>query len=241
MTGSNKTPLILLPGTLCDQTLWHHQLDHLADIAEMSVGDLTQHDSVAKMARSVLRSAPERFALAGLSLGGIVAFEIMRQAPERVTKLALLDTNPRPIRPTQIPIWQSYVRLATNGQFGDITARHLLPGLIHPDRQQDKSLTTAIEQMADNIGPEAFVRQARAVTTRPDSRPGLPHIACPTLVVVGRQDALCSLDLHEEIAGAIPKATLVIVEQCGHLSSLERPQAVTALLRYWLLMNCLNR
>ena len=229
-----RTPLVLLPGSLCDGTLWRHQVEHLSELAEVRVGDLTQDDTIAGMARTVLAAAPDRFALAGLSMGGIVALEIMRQVPERVTRLALLDTNPRAPGREQIAARQQFIALAESGGFREITERHLLPVLIHPDRQQNAGLKVAIIQMAENVGPEACVRQMQALISRPDSRPRLSHIACPTLVLVGRQDALGPVPWHEEMAAAIPEARLVVIEQCGHLSSLEQPQAVTAVLRYWL-------
>jgi pimeloyl-ACP methyl ester carboxylesterase len=230
----SKIPLVLLPGMLCDAALWSHQLTHLSEIADVSVGNLTEADTLAGTARAILRRAPERFALAGLSLGGIVAFEVMRQAPKRVTRLALLDTNARPPRPEQLGVWQRFRTMTRQGRFAEITEQHLLPVLVAPDRQQDTALTTTIRQMAQHIGAEAFLRQLSLQEQRPDSRVDLPYISCPTLVLAGRQDMLCPLDMHEEIAAAIPCATLVVIEHCGHLSSLEQPQAVTAALRSWL-------
>jgi pimeloyl-ACP methyl ester carboxylesterase len=230
----SKTPLVLLPGMLCDAALWSHQLTHLSEIADVSVGNLTAADTLAEMARAILRRAPERFALAGLSLGGIVAFEVMRQAPKRVTRLALLDTNARPPRPEQLGVWQRFRTMTRQGRFAEITEQHLLPVLVAPDRQQETALTTTIRQMAEHIGAEAFLRQLSLQEQRPDSRVDLPYIVCPTLVLAGRQDMVCPLDMHEEIAAAVPNATLVVIEHCGHLSSMEQPQAVTAALRSWL-------
>jgi len=167
-------------------------------------------------------------------MGGIVALEIMRQAPDRVTKLALLNTNARPMRPGQITLWQDRIDRVSAGYFDEVVEQDILPSWLHADRRQERELTTTIQQMARSAGPEVFVRQAQAVMGRMDSRPSLARIDCPTLVLAGRQDGLCSLELHEEMAAAIPGARLVIIEQCGHLSALEQPQAVTAVLRYWL-------
>lgn len=229
----SETHLVLLPGMLCDGALFEHQVAHLSDIVGVTVGDMTDGDSVAEVARSVLRSAPERFALAGLSLGGIVAFEVMRQAPGRVSRLALLDTNARSPTPQQLESWRAFAAMTEDGRFDEVIER-LMPVQIRPDRLRDKALTTTITRMAENVGERAFLRQLSAQAGRPDSREGLSGIPCPTLVVVGRQDALCSVEMHQEIAAAIPDAKLVVIEDCGHLSSLEQPQAVTALLRYWL-------
>ena len=228
-----RTPLVLLPGTLLDAELFGHQIAHLADVAEITVGDLANDDSIAGMARTVLAAAPQRFALAGLSLGGIVAFEIMRRAPERVSRLALLDTNPLPPRPEQLAAWAELGGLAEAGRLDQVVDR-LLPGLLRPGWHADERTERAVRAMAGRVGAAAYGRQLRALAGRADSRPTLGTLACPTLVLVGRQDALTPVALHEEMAAAIPNAALVIVEQCGHLSPLEQPQAVTAALRYWL-------
>jgi pimeloyl-ACP methyl ester carboxylesterase len=231
---SAHIPLVLIPGTLCDAALWRHQIDHLGDIAEVSVADHTHHDSMAEIARAILAAAPPRFALAGLSMGGFVAFEIMRQAPERVDRLALLDTSARADPPEMVQRRRDLTRLTHVGQFKGVTPR-LLPSFIHPSRLSDQALARIITEMAERVGPEAFVRQQTANAARPDSRPDLARIACPTLVVCGRQDILTPLELSEEMARGIPNATLVVIEDCAHLPTLERPQAATALLRYWLL------
>lgn len=218
---------------LCDAELFAHQAEHLSDLADVTVGDLTRDDSVAGMARTVLDAAPERFSLAGLSLGGIVAMELLRRAPGRVERLALMDTSPLPPRPDQLQAWDEFEKMTDDGRFVEVTTGRLMPALIHPDRRGEAALTDAVERMARNVGEEAFLRQLSAQRGRPDSRESLAGIECPTLVLCGREDALCPFGLHEEMARLIP-AALVPVEGCGHLSSLERPEAVTAVLRYWL-------
>ena len=228
------THLVLLPGMLLDEELFAHQTEHLSDVAEVRVGDITTADSVEGMARSVLDEAPEHFALAGLSLGGIVAFEILRRTPERIERLALLDTNARPPTEAQLKSWRRFAAMTEEGRLAEVTAKHLMPTLIHPDLLGDAAVTGAIERMAERIGPKAFLRQLRAQESRPDSRRGLADISCPTLVAGGRQDVLCSAELQGEIASGIPGSSLVMIEECGHLSSMEQPRAVTALLRYWL-------
>lgn len=230
----NGTHLVLLPGMLLDAELFAHQTEHLRDVAEVRVGDIGGADTVEGMARIILDEAPDRFALAGLSLGGIVAFEILRRAPGRVERLALLDTNARPPTGGQLESWRRFAAMTEEGRFAEVTGKHLMPTLVHPDRLEEAAITGAIERMAGRVGPEAFLRQLRAQAGRPDSRGGLGEISCPTLVAGGRQDALCSVGLHEEISSGIPGSSLVMIEECGHLSSMERPQAVTALLRYWL-------
>ncbi len=229
-----KIPLVLLPGLLCDAALWRPQVEGLGGLVEPLVIDLTQDGSLAGMAGRALAAAPPSFALAGLSMGGYVAQEIMRQAPERVTKLALLDTSARADTPEQTARRRGLIELSERGEFKGVTPR-LLPLLIHAARHEDKPLTDAVMGMAERVGKEAFLRQQKAIMGRPDGREDLRRIACPTLVLCGRQDALTPLALHEEIAGLVPGAKLLVVEDCGHLSTLEKPVTVTTAMRQWLL------
>lgn len=227
-------PLLLLPGLLCDAALWTHQRQYLSDIADIQVPDTTRHDSVAALAAAVLADAPPRFALGGLSMGGYIALEIMRQAPERVSRLALVDTTARADPPETVERRKALIQLSKMGKFKGVTPR-LMPMLLHPDHLRDPDITGTVMAMAERVGQAAFVRQQTAILTRPDSRDDLPGIACPTLVIVGRQDALTPPDRAEEMAAAIPGAILEVVENSGHLPPLEQPAVTTALLRRWLL------
>ncbi|MED3726324.1 alpha/beta hydrolase [Priestia filamentosa] len=229
-----KTPLILIPGTLCDNRLWGHQRRYLSDIAEVNICEVTKGDSISSLAHSILEKAPEKFALAGLSLGGIISLEIMRLAPERVIKLALLDTNPNPPHPDQIATWERFINMANNGQFLDITITHLLPILIHPDRKKDETLVSTIIDMARQIGKDGYINQLKAVMTRSDQRSILSTIACPTIVLVGKEDMVCPVHMSEFLTESIPTARLEIVDYSGHLITLEQPEKVSALLRGWL-------
>ena len=228
-----KPALFLLPGLLCDRALWAPQVAALGDVAEIAVADFTQADSMAVMAETVLRSAPERFALAGLSMGGYVAFEIMRRAPARVQRLALLDTSARPDTPEQTQARRDLIALAQQGDFKGVTPR-LLPRWVHPSRVSDAALVETVTSMTRRVGRDAFLRQQTAIMNRPDSRPGLVDIACPTLVLCGHEDQSTPVDRHREIAADISGARLVIVPECGHLSTLERPEIVNRELRAWL-------
>jgi pimeloyl-ACP methyl ester carboxylesterase len=228
-----RSNLVLVPGLLCTKALWAAQVEALGDIAEITVANHTRHDSMAAIARSILAAAPERFALAGLSMGGYISYEIVRQAPQRVTKLALLDTGSRADAPERAAARRELI--ATAEREGARRAQQLLmPVLIHKARLADKPLVQTIEQMADDIGVEAFRRQQTAIMSRPDNRPFLPSIACPTLVLVGREDALTPVELSQEIAAGIPGARLEIVPDCGHLSTMEQSEAVNRALRAWL-------
>ena len=226
-------PLVLIPGLLCTAALWRPQLDALADVADMSIADHTRHDSMAALAEDILAAAPPRFALAGLSMGGYIALEMVRQAPERVSRLALLDTNACADTPEQKKMRQDFIALAGRGKFKGVTPR-LIPNLIHPDRLDDHELKLTIIHMARDTGTDVFIRQETAIMNRLDSRPYLSVIRCPTLILCGREDKPSPLSLHEEMAALIPGSELRVIERCGHLSTLERPAAVNAALREWL-------
>lgn len=228
-----RETLLLLPGLLCDQRLFAQQLPALAAAAEVVVADLTSSDSMAALADGVLRQAPERFALAGLSMGGYVALEIMRRAGGRVTRLALLDTQARADTEEAKARRRGLMELTEKGEFRGVTPR-LMPLFVHPERLGDTALTGTIQAMAEHVGRDAFLRQQRAIMARPDSRPGLAAIACPTLVLAGREDAITPPELQIEMAQAISQATLVLVPRCGHMAPLEQPEAVTRQLLAWL-------
>lgn len=230
---TDRPTLVLLPGLLCDARLWKPQADALSDIADIVIADMTRDETMSGMASRALDAAPEKFALAGLSMGGYVALEIMRQAPERVTRLALLDTGARADTPEQTTRRRDLIGLANRGEFKAVSPR-LLPLFIHEDRLSDRPLVDDITAMADSVGKDAFLRQQKAIMGRPDSRPDLPGIACPTVVICGRDDVLTPIALSEEISGLIPGADLVLIDECGHLSTMERPEAVNAALREWL-------
>ena len=231
---TEKIPLLLLPGLLCDRRLWAPQMASLADIAEPIVADLTCDDSIEAMAQWALVAAPPRFAVAGLSMGGYVAQEIMCQAQERVTRLALLDTSARADAPEQRRRRHDLIALSQRGQFHGVT-QHLLPQLIHPDRLGEASLVRIIREMAESIGVEGFRRQEAAILARRDGRSDLTRITVPALVLCGREDLLTPPALAEEMAALIPSAELHIVEHCGHITTLERPGEVSGALRQWLM------
>ncbi len=228
-----RLPLVLLPGLLCDHALWRYQVEALSDIADPWIADLTNADSVEEMAHGVLAHAPERFALAGLSMGGYVCFEIVRQAPQRVSRLALLDTKASPDSSEQRRRRRGLLSLAGKGRFKGVTPQ-LLPMLLHEDRLNDARLTGIVTGMAERVGREAFIRQQTAILARPDSRDILPDVKAPTLVLCGKEDALTPMAEHKAMAEAIPGAELVVVPHCGHLAPLERPDAVNTAMRRWL-------
>ncbi|PWC87795.1 alpha/beta hydrolase [Azospirillum sp. TSH100] len=232
--STGRPTLILLPGMPLDAALWDHQVRHLDEVADPRVMELADCDSIAAMADKVLAQAPDRFAVAGLSMGGYVALELLRRAPERVERLALLDTNARPDTAEATAARREAVALARQGRYGQVI-RAALPRLIHPDRLADDSFVRSVLAQMERVGVDGYAREQQAIINRVDSRPGLAAIRCPTLVICGRQDILTPPALHEEMADALPAARLVLIEDCGHLSAMEQPQAVTALMRDWLL------
>ena len=227
------TPLLLVPGLGCTARLYEPQVAALADLAETHVVDHGSRDTIAGIAAAALSTAPARFALAGLSMGGYVAFEMMRQAPERITRLALLDTMARPDSPAILERRHRHLGLLADGRYPEVIEA-LLPVLVHPDRLQDEALVAVVREMAGDTGAERFARQLRAIMGRADSRPTLAAIRCPTLVLVGDEDALTPPELAGEMHDGISGSRLVVVPDCGHLSTIERPEAVTAALRAWL-------
>lgn len=225
-------PVVFLPGLLCDQGLWRQQVRDLADIAAPMIADLTLDDSIEAMARRTLAVAPARFALAGLSMGGYVALEIMRQAPERVTRLALVDTSARGDTPARQAQRQAGLDSLRRGKFVGVT-RKLLADLVHPSRLDDH-VGSEMREMAVRVGGEAFVRQQQAILSRRDAMDVLRHIDVPTVIAVGDVDRVTPPAHAEEMHHEIGHSTMHVLSDCGHMPALERPQETSVLLRTWL-------
>ena len=231
-----KPTLLLLPGLGADEALFRYQIDHLQDIANPLCVDYRDCATRTEMAEAALRATSGPFALAGMSLGGWVAQEVVHLAPHRVLKLALLNTWARPQAPEFCRGWHQAIARVEQGQYEQVLQGYL-PSLFHPSRLADRELIEAFLAMCRRVGPAAYLQQLKAMVAleRHDSLPDLRLVGCSTLVIHGRQDGIFSLAEHEAIAGAIPKAKLVVIEECGHESPLEQPHAVTAQLRAWLL------
>ncbi len=227
------TPLVLIPGLACTAEMFAPQVAALSPLRPVTVASTLEGDSMARMAAAILRDAPPRFALGGVSMGGYIALEIMRQAPERVERLALMSTTARPDAPEQTAQRQALIARAEDGQLEAIM-REIAPRLLHPLHKADQSLIDIQVRMGLDIGAAGFVRQQRAIIGRADSRPDLPGIRVPTLVLVGDRDPLTPPIRAREMADALPDAQLVIVPDCGHASTLEQPDAVNAALLDWL-------
>lgn len=229
--------LLLLPGLACDAEVWKHQARALGEIATVQIVGYGASDSIERMARVAIERAPQKFAVAGHSMGGRVALEVFRVAPERVVGLALLDTAYKPLQPGEAGEREKaeragYVQIAqTQGMRA--MARTWLQKMVHPSRLTDQPLLESIVEMMGRKTPEIFTGQIKALLGRPDATPVLPAIKCPTLVLCGREDAWSVLDVHRDMAARIPNARLVAIDTCGHMATMERPEAVTAALAEW--------
>lgn len=229
----NKQRVVFLPGHLCSSRLWSAQIAAIGLEAHCSFHSLVGADNVAGLAKHVLDHAPEKFSLAGLSMGGYVALEIMRQAPHRVERLALLDTTAKPDRPELLVRRQADMQLAADHGMGALT-QQLYSRWMHPDHAANPALCATIDLMANEIGVANQKTQQRAIIHRPDSRRTLQGIACPTLVLCGRQDQVTTVIDHEEMHALVRNSELRIIEHCGHLSTIEKPTEVNHALLEWL-------
>ena len=226
---NGKVPLVMIPGTLCTERTFAEQAASLRDVAEPSIQLPAEGSDLRACAAGILGRAPERFVLLGFSLGGLVTLEIMRQAPERVQRLCLLATNPRGSTPNNLETWARWRLEVAGGGFPDIIQAHA-DGVYCGNPEARAPVT----EMACVLGPDTFLRQLDILESRPDSRPSLGAISCPTLLIAGRQDKVTPPELLEEMHGLIPDSRLEILPACGHYAALERSRAVTKLLREWL-------
>ena len=229
-----KIPLILIPGLLCDDLLWEYQVRSLGCIADCIVTDKHMyHDTIGQIAEAIVFEAPSRFALAGLSMGGYIALEICRKFGEKVEQLALIDTSARADTSVQTDRRKSMISLCGEGKFNEIIEM-LYPFLVHSERLTDLILKRQVINMAVRMGPEIFIRQQRAIIDRIDQVPNLSKISCPTLVVCGEQDQITPLEYSEEIVANIGESELLSISNCGHMSTMEKPDKVSKIMHHWL-------
>ncbi len=228
-----REPLVLLPGMMCDARLFLPQIIALSSEISVQVAPVTVGETIEEIARNVLSAAPERFALAGLSMGGIVAMEVLRLAPKRITKIALMDTNCQSEMPNVAAAREPQIVGAKTGRLEEIMRDEMKPNYLAPGPQRIEVLNTVME-MALDLGPEVFIRQSRALQRRPDQQGTLRRAKTQALIMCGEHDALCPIRRHEFMAHLMPNAQLEIIADAGHLPTLEQPGATTDLLRRWL-------
>lgn len=228
------TQIILIPGLACDAVMWQAQMSALPANYRAHVTDAhTRADTIEAMARSLLDEHPGELILCGASMGGIIAMEAVHQAPRRIRALALLGTNARPETDDMRRLREAAIALFADGRAAEVL-RANLPLAFHPSRAADAPLLRAYLDFVLKAGSGQLIRQNRAIMARPDARSHLPAVSCPTLVLCGDADQLTPPECSREIASLIPAASLVMVPQCGHMLTMEQPDAVNAALLQWL-------
>ncbi len=226
-------PVVFVPGLLCSAEVWGPQVSAMWGDRSIHIASTLSADTIEEVAGSILDASPALFALAGISMGGYLCLEMMRQAPERIERLALLDTSARPDTQEQSAARWALLDQLTAGDFTSL-ATDVLTSILHPAHQDDPLIKAANRTMAMRVGPDGLARHTRIAISRPDSRPSLANISVPTLVMVGAEDPLTPPELSMEIADAIEGASLRVIPECGHGSTLEQPDLVTEHLRAWL-------
>jgi len=231
--GEALDPLVLLPGMMCDARLWWSQIATFSRDRAVHVAPLIGADAVADIARMVLNGAPDRFAMAGVGLGGIVAMEVIRRAPDRVARLALLDTNSLAETPQTAAAREPQIARVRAGRLADVIRDEMNATCQTPGQDQDEIMDLMLT-MARWLGPDTFIAQSRAMQRRPDQQRTLRQITVPTLVMCGEHDTLCPVRRHEFMADLIPNARLLVVPEAGHLPMLEQPGITTRVMGEWL-------
>lgn len=226
-------PLILLPGMMCDERLFTPQIDAFSGERDVSVFALSDHVTITDLAADILAKSPDRFALVGLSMGGIVAMEMMAQAAERIEKIALFDTNPLAEVDEVKQRRQPQLDAVKQGRLRDVMRDEMKPNYLSKGPRREAVLKTCMD-MALDLGPEVFIRQSHALMDRVDQTKTLKNIDVPTLILCGRDDTLCPLSRHELMHQLVPHSTLDIIENAGHLPTLEQPETTNESLRKWL-------
>ena len=230
---TDRLQLILIPGLVLNSVVWRRQIEALQDFADCWVAPLPSYDDLGAIAEVIISEAPEQFAVAGVSMGGYLCFEIIRRVPERVTRLALIATSAEPEEP-DVTKRRLYMMKQVERHGHLATWLEYYPHFLHPDGCNDEAVIDALLKQAFEVGTEACMQHHRAMINRAGYHDLLSKITCPTLIVAGRQDPATPVAVHETMARAIPDAELLVLDRCGHLPPLERPNAVSAAMRHWL-------
>ena len=230
--------ILLVPGLLNTPALFSGQVNELSSYYNFTIADHTRFETISQIAEDILenQNAPDQFVLGGLSMGGYICMEILRQAPERVKGLILMNTSARSDSPEQKKRRLSFMKVSETGRFKGVT-HHLLPNLVHSSFVEDPLVSNVIFDMAQEVGREAFIRQQKAIINRIDSRNSLKRVDIPACVIVGDDDKLTPPDRAREMAEILPSAELHILRNCGHLSALEHPGEVSEILANFM-MKC---
>lgn len=233
LNNQQGLPLLLLPGMMCDARLFQPQISALSGRFPLVTAPIGGHDTMRALATEILNYAPPRFALAGLSMGGILAMEVLHQAPDRVDRIALLDTNPFAELPEIQDRRAPQIEAVKNGELSRVMLANMMPNYLANDTLDSPILDLCLT-MALDLGPEVFINQSLALRDRPDQCDTLRQFDGPALVLCGREDKLCPIERHEMMHDLLPSSRLQIVDGAGHLPTLEQPEITTAALIRWL-------
>ena len=227
------TPVVMIPGMMCDERIFAHQIEELGTDTEVYIADISKYSSIQELASDVLENSPPKFFLVGHSMGGIVAMEMCSQEPDRIEKLVIMDSNPKPeLEETKLKR-EPQIRNVISGNLAQVMKEEMKPNYLADSYKQKDILNTCME-MALTLGPEVFVRQSRALQSRDDQQSTLKDLDIPVLIMCGSDDKLCSLEKHELMHNIINDSKLEVVMDAGHMPTLEQPQKTTEVIKSWL-------
>ena len=228
------TPVVMIPGMMCDERIFAHQIEELSTDTDIYIADISKYSSIQELASDVLENSPPKFFLVGHSMGGIVAMEMCSQEPDRIEKLVIMDSNPKPeLEETKLKR-EPQIRDVISGNLAQVMKEEMKPNYLADSYKQKDILNTCME-MALTLGPEVFVRQSRALQSRDDQQSTLKDLDIPVLIMCGSDDKLCSLEKHELMHNIINDSKLEVVMDAGHMPTLEQPQKTTEVIKSWLM------
>jgi len=228
------TPLVMIPGMMCDERIFAPQIEELVPKRSVHVADISKHDNISDLAADVLSHAPPKFCLVGHSMGGIVAMEICAQDPKRIEKLVLIDTNPL-VELEEVKLKREpQISDALSGKLINVIRDEMKPNYLASSENQDIILNICLE-MALSLGPKVFINQSRALQTRADQQSNIQSINIPVLIMCGSEDKLCTVERHEMMHNMISNSELKIINNAGHMPTLEQPSETTEVLKEWLM------
>ena len=228
------TPLVMIPGMMCDERIFAPQIEELVSKRSVHVADISKHDNISDLAADVLSHAPPKFCLVGHSMGGIVAMEICAQDPKRIEKLVLIDTNPLAELEEVKLKREPQISDALSGKLVNVIRDEMKPNYLASSENQDIILNICLE-MALSLGPKVFINQSRALQTRADQQSNIQSINIPVLIMCGSEDKLCTVERHEMMHNMISNSELKIINNAGHIPTLEQPSETTEVLKEWLM------
>jgi len=228
------TPLVMIPGMMCDERIFAPQIEELVSKRSVHIADISKHDNISDLAADVLSNAPPKFCLVGHSMGGIVAMEICAQDPKRIEKLVLIDTNPLAELEEVKLKREPQISDALSGKLVNVIRDEMKPNYLASSENQDIILNICLE-MALSLGPKVFINQSRALQTRADQQSNIQSINIPVLIMCGSEDKLCTVERHEMMHNMISNSELKIINNAGHIPTLEQPSETTEVLKEWLM------